>query len=104
MNFYEDDLFQSPENDDFCKWAYMEIDGRLGQDELFDRLTKIINKVASEGKRILNMKKAEIKDNSLIRDLFFFLCIFSLKMGLYIALRKGSENGYCTNSEEDFYV
>jgi hypothetical protein len=70
------------------------IDNALGQDQVFGYVNEIINQAARKAHQSFNDGLNELRENQLFNEVLFYICVFTLKLSLYLALRKGLERGY----------
>lgn len=100
MIFYPDfgsdcyDDGETEEPNDFNGDMFSELNNALLGDELFGRINTVLDKAAQEAWFLLRRTYAELKDDELARMVLFYCVVFSLKLGLLIALKKGSAYGY----------
>jgi hypothetical protein len=70
------------------------IDGALGQDQVFGYVNEIINQAARKAHQSFNDGLNELRENQLFNEILFYVCVFTLKLSLYLALRQGLSRGY----------
>lgn len=86
-----------PEENDFADAFYGSeggIDNASGQDQVIGYVNEIINQAARKAHQSFNDGLNELRENHLFNEVLFYVCVFTLKLSLYLALRKGLERGY----------
>lgn len=103
FNPYEAERDRHRACNDFEASLFDVMDHVLGGDALFCHLNQIIDACAQEVWQMFHEQFQKPQRNELLREVFFYCCIFSLKLGLLIALRQGADSGSAFNENGSDY-
>lgn len=100
FNQYKTERDEQYGYNDFETDLFNMMDHVLDSDALFRHLNQIIDACAQQIRQILQERFQKTQRNELLREIFFYCCVFSLKLGLLIALRQGEDYGFVSSDDE----